>query len=195
MNKRILAGLITAALAAVTVSAAAPPPAQAVVAHVVPSACTQTHPRTVLPRDTDKTYLAVGPGDFREQVECILEDDRSWTGIRPVSDVTLPDFVILYQDEEQANRFCGKPYGDPAKDRLVSCNMGWIIVMNANRWAVSTEARIGVINHEVGHQLGYPHGYAGPCSVMSNPPGCASHPWPPTWNNKLSAAQSNGVDA
>ena len=159
----------------------------------IASTCTVTHPRTVPPQHGDKTYLVSGPADFREQVKCILEDDRSWSGITPVADMTLPDFIILYGDEEQSTQFCGKPYGDPDKDRLVSCNLGYIIVMNASRWAHGVEPRIGVLNHEVGHQLGHQHGYAGPCSVMTNGPGCTSHPWPPPQDNKLNQGADRPV--
>lgn len=76
----------------------------------------------------------------------------------------------------------------------LSCRNGQLVVLNAWRWANGTQGYEGqlpkyrryVINHEVGHALGYPHvpcpGSGLPAPVMLQQTigleGCLPNPWP-----------------
>ncbi len=160
----------------------------------VPSACTLTNPGTVAPKPTDKTYMVLGPVEFQTQVACVLEDDRSWAGIQPVGPVAVPDFIIFLGDGAQAVHFCGSTASSLNGEPTISCTFGNMILMNENKWNAGTKWRIAILNHEVGHMLGHDHGYAAPCSVMTNGDGCPENWWPPLEDSKLvelHQAQSN----
>lgn len=139
--------------------------------------------------------LEVDPARFAKAVEATLADARGW---RSVGDhefervVTGAEIRVLLATPDTVDRLCA-----PLQTRgEVSCRNQDRVVINAKRWFFGAtpyprplgEYRQYVINHEVGHALGYPHQ---PCTSSGAPApvmlqqtlgldGCAPNPWPRT---------------
>ncbi|WP_141206839.1 DUF3152 domain-containing protein [Streptomyces griseorubiginosus] len=107
---------------------------------------------------------------FAEAVQKTLNDDRSWAhgGARTFERVYTgkPDFVITLASPGTTADWCAKSGLDTTEDN-VSCDSAATerVMINAYRWAQGSITygdrihayRQMLINHEVGHRLGYSH--------------------------------------
>lgn len=128
------------------------------------------------------------------EVQAILADHRSWIGqqdlrLRRTVDDQTSDISILIASPETVDRRCA-----PLKTNgRLSCRNGRNININVDRWngavehwtAPLSEYRAYLINHEVGHFLGFGHQScpgAGPAPVMQQQTkglqGCSANGWP-----------------
>jgi Protein of unknown function (DUF3152) len=107
------------------------------------------------------------PADFARRVDAVLGDRQGWTGggrwaFQRVTSGTY-DFVVRLASPGTVDRLCGaaglKTEGE------VNCSAGKQVVVNLKRWLLLTTFYQGqpdeyhalVINHEVGHRLGFGH--------------------------------------
>lgn len=138
-----------------------------------------------LPFDAD--YVA-------EFVDEVLADERGWAGdnkhqFQRVDDDSF-NFRILVATPDTVDKLCA-----PLKTNgKVSCGRNNRATLNALRWGTGVDSygrdlenyRRYLINHEVGHLLGYPHencpgpGQAAPVMVQQtlSTQGCEPNPWP-----------------
>ncbi|MFB7506328.1 DUF3152 domain-containing protein, partial [Streptomyces broussonetiae] len=107
---------------------------------------------------------------FAEAVQKTLNDDRSWAhgGARTFERISSgkPDFVITLASPGTTAAWCSKSGLDTTEDN-VSCDSASTerVMINAYRWAQGSKTygdkiypyRQMLINHEVGHRLGYGH--------------------------------------
>ncbi|WP_078655371.1 DUF3152 domain-containing protein [Streptomyces fulvoviolaceus] len=107
---------------------------------------------------------------FAEAVQKTLNDDRSWAhdGARTFERIYSgkPDFVITLASPGTTADWCAKSGLDTTVDN-VSCDSAATerVMINAYRWAQGSSTygdrihayRQMLINHEVGHRLGYHH--------------------------------------
>ncbi|WP_399098985.1 DUF3152 domain-containing protein [Streptomyces sp. 11x1] len=107
---------------------------------------------------------------FAEAVQKTLNDDRSWAhgGGRTFERISsgAPDFVITLASPGTTAIWCAKSGLDTTVDN-VSCDSAATerVMINAYRWAQGAETygdemrayRQMLINHEIGHRLGYDH--------------------------------------
>ncbi|WP_399029588.1 DUF3152 domain-containing protein [Streptomyces sp. 15-116A] len=107
---------------------------------------------------------------FAEAVHKTLNDDRSWAhnGARTFERIHSgrPDFVITLASPGTTADWCAKSGLDTTVDN-VSCDSAATerVMINAYRWAQGAETygddlfayRQMLINHEIGHRLGYDH--------------------------------------
>ncbi|MFJ5301818.1 DUF3152 domain-containing protein [Streptomyces sp. NPDC088350] len=107
---------------------------------------------------------------FAEAVQKTLNDDRSWAhnGARTFERIYSgkPDFVITLASPGTTAKWCAKSGLDTTQDN-VSCDSASTerVMINAYRWAQGSSTygdkmyayRQMLINHEVGHRLGYGH--------------------------------------
>ncbi|MFE9772817.1 DUF3152 domain-containing protein [Streptomyces sp. NPDC005931] len=107
---------------------------------------------------------------FAEAVHRTLNDDRSWAhnGARTFERIHSgrPDFVITLASPGTTAEWCAKSGLDTTVDN-VSCDSAATerVMINAYRWAQGAETygdalhayRQMLINHEIGHRLGYNH--------------------------------------
>ncbi|KUL23897.1 DUF3152 domain-containing protein [Streptomyces regalis] len=107
---------------------------------------------------------------FAQAVQKTLNDDRSWShnGARTFERIYSgkPDFVITLASPGTTADWCAKSSLDTTVDN-VSCDSAATerVMINAYRWAQGSETygdrihayRQMLINHEVGHRLGYNH--------------------------------------
>lgn len=107
---------------------------------------------------------------FAEAVQKTLNDERSWAhgGGRTFERISSgrPDFVITLASPGTTAVWCAKSGLDTTVDN-VSCNSSATerVMINAYRWAQGAETygdqihayRQMLINHEIGHRLGYEH--------------------------------------
>ncbi|GGN35727.1 DUF3152 domain-containing protein [Streptomyces fuscichromogenes] len=107
---------------------------------------------------------------FAEAVQKTLNDERSWAhdGARTFERVSSgkPDFVITLASPGTTAKWCAKSGLDTTEDN-VSCDSASTerVMINAYRWAQGSKTygdkihayRQMLINHEVGHRLGYGH--------------------------------------
>ncbi|MFJ7332303.1 DUF3152 domain-containing protein [Streptomyces sp. NPDC101116] len=108
---------------------------------------------------------------FAEAVQKTLNDQRSWAhnGARTFERIYSgkPDFVITLASPGTTADWCAKSGLDTTEDN-VSCDSAATerVMINAYRWAQGSETygdskihayRQMLINHEVGHRLGYNH--------------------------------------
>ncbi|MEU6097367.1 DUF3152 domain-containing protein [Streptomyces sp. NPDC047079] len=114
--------------------------------------------------------LGLDAGLFAEAVQKTLNDDRSWAhrGARSFERVSSgkPDFVITLASPGTTATWCAKSGLDTTEDN-VSCDSASTerVMINAYRWAQGSTTygdrihayRQMLINHEVGHRLGYGH--------------------------------------
>ncbi|MEU1023259.1 DUF3152 domain-containing protein, partial [Streptomyces sp. NPDC005904] len=122
--------------------------------------------------------LGLDGGLFAQAVQKTLNDDRSWAhgGARTFERVSSgkPDFVITLASPETTAAWCAKSGLDTAQDN-VSCDSAATdrVMINGYRWAQGAKTygdevkktfgnalrpyRQMLINHEVGHRLGFDH--------------------------------------
>jgi Protein of unknown function (DUF3152) len=107
---------------------------------------------------------------FAEAVQKTLNDNRSWShnGARTFERIHTgrPDFVITLASPGTTAVWCAKSGLDTTEDN-VSCDSAATerVMINAYRWAQGSKTfgdeihayRQMLINHEVGHRLGYHH--------------------------------------
>lgn len=151
------------------------------------------------PPDHVVDFRIEGPADFRALVQETLDDPRGWalggavrfrevrSGGRFVVRLAAPATVASFSP-------CSEWY---------SCRSGEHVLINAMRWERGAPSyadldayRRHVINHEVGHALGFGHSVCGgggaPAAVMQQQSkglgGCRARPWPlPAERRQLAA--------
>lgn len=136
------------------------------------------------------------PDEFARWVDTILADPRGWTADGRRSFERVPtgstDFVVRLASPDTVDSICGR-YGLDTFGE-VSCRAGKDVVINLRRWLLAVPGfdgdvamyRHAVVNHEVGHFLGFKHrkcpGEGEPMPVMGTPyyglDGCRPNGWP-----------------
>lgn len=131
--------------------------------------------------------------EVAKMVDETLSDPRGWsaTGLHRLRRVsTDAGLRVVLASPATADRLC---FPLETRGRL-SCRNGHLVVLNAWRWANGANGyerrlpdyRRYVVNHEVGHALGYPH-VACPRAELPAPvmlqqtiglDGCLPNPWP-----------------
>jgi hypothetical protein len=109
----------------------------------------------------------VDPRAFTDLAERILNDERGWTGagdwaLRRVSSRDA-DIRVVLATPPTVDRLCAHAGLDTHGE--VSCWNGRFAAINGDRWNSGAEGFVGplrayrqyVLNHEVGHGLGYHH--------------------------------------
>lgn len=156
----------------------------------VPSSSDPVRPYQVAVEDG----LGADPECFAAMVESILGDSRSWGGrsgfaVQRVDDESA-DFVVALASPATTDSYCA-----PLRTNgIFSCWADGRAMVNVWRWEVGiaeyaeqmNEYRIYVINHEVGHALGYDHvecpAAGEPAPVMMQQTkgldGCSVNGWP-----------------
>lgn len=143
---------------------------------------------------------------FARIVDAILGDLRSWIGGGDVRLQRVPDgadheFTIYLATSATTARMCAEVgvdvIGSGLPDGGVSCRGTGRVMLNLTRWRQSVPHFVAaevpletyrqmLVNHEVGHQLGYGHqdcpGPGEPAPVMQQQTidlaGCDPNPWP-----------------
>jgi hypothetical protein len=131
---------------------------------------------------------------FAQAVGTTLVDRRGWTAggawrFRRVGPGQDYDFILYLATPATRDRLC-----DDIPDGYTSCRNGESVVLNVARWvkgvphfgAGLATYRAYMVNHEVGHRLGWGHQlcpHAGsPAPVMQQQTlglhGCDANPWP-----------------
>lgn len=109
----------------------------------------------------------VNPRVFTALAERILGDERAWTGVDDwaLQRVSEPDadIRIVLATPDTVDRLCAKAGLDTGGE--VSCWNGRYAALNVDRWTGGADGFVGslrtyrryLLNHEVGHALGYRH--------------------------------------
>lgn len=137
--------------------------------------------------------------EFAERVETALsEPDRGWTArgrhrVQRVEDPGRANIRVVLASPDQVDRLCGRVGLNTGG--IYSCWTGRFAALNADRWFTGVSHipdlevyRAYLINHEVGHGLGYGHvgcpGAGRPAPVMLQQSmsfrmgGCRPNGWP-----------------
>lgn len=149
-------------------------------------------------------YAVVGDAAFRSEVWAILDSPSSWTSELVIKADSGPvDFYIWLASPADANSRCGTfAWMTAVQQHNVNCSYGNMIVINSERWfngrvedppIIAPIWRRIVVNHEVGHQLGFPDG-EGPCSIM-NSGACPGGQGPDGPDDKLRALAREWLSA
>ena len=114
-----------------------------------------------------ETGTGQGAPDFAAAVDVTLANPASWTGqgrwsLQRVA-IDKADFVIRLATPATVDKVCATVGLDTRG--YVSCRAGNLVMINLDRWLTAIPDYQGnvalyrqyVINHEVGHQLGYNH--------------------------------------
>jgi hypothetical protein len=141
----------------------------------------------------ERDITGVDAQRFAGAVLATLADPRGWTGgglwrFQLVGDGQRPDFTVYLATPATRDLLCESDY-----DRYTSCRAGDRVVLNVARWAQGVPGyptdlngyRQYLVNHEVGHRLGYGHelcpGRGQPAPVMQQQTlglhGCAPNSW------------------
>lgn len=135
--------------------------------------------------------LPYSAGRIARVVERTLSDKRGWATKHPLVRVDgRADLRIVLATPKTVDRLCA-PLGTNGR---LSCRNGSDVVLNAWRWQFGATSygddlegyRRYVVNHEIGHALGYPHagcpgkGAAAPVMLQQTKglEGCTANPWP-----------------
>jgi hypothetical protein len=144
-----------------------------------------------------ETTSPIGPDEFAGVVEAILSDPRGWTASQQWGFQRVPagpsDFTIHLATPATTDGLCARS-GVPDTFGEVSCRGGRNVVINMRRWQLGVawyadaldQYRQMVVNHEVGHFLGFGHagcpGAGLPAPVMQQQSidlqTCVRNPWP-----------------
>jgi len=141
--------------------------------------------------------------DFATVVDATLGDPRGWqrAGFHLVHRDAGAPYRIAVAEPDDAEAMC-RPY---EVFRRYSCQIGPLVVINADRWRTATPQWTGdlatyrqeLVNHEVGHLLGQHHP-ANQCPVPGRPAAvmsqqstelrrCVPNPWPLDWEIERAA--------
>jgi hypothetical protein len=146
------------------------------------------------------------PDEVAEFVDATLGHRQSWTAggalrLQQVPDGAGHDFTVYLATSATTARLCATVGLDVVGGSLpeggVSCRTPGQVVLNLSRWRLSVPHYVAsgvplevyrqmLVNHEVGHQLGYDHeacpGAGEPAPVMQQQTlrfdGCEANPWP-----------------
>ena len=144
-------------------------------------------------------------GEFGRIVDAVLDDPRGWSlsgavRFRRVSEGGR--FTVRLTDPRVVGSYTGC-------SSYYSCRVGRYVMINDNRWRFATQSFRGrplhhyrqmVINHEVGHALGFGHGTC-PGAGLRAPVmqqqskglnGCVHNQWP-LWGERRALARRLGV--
>ncbi|MEV6634101.1 DUF3152 domain-containing protein [Actinoplanes sp. NPDC051470] len=145
----------------------------------------------------EKTIGQGNGGDFADEIDRTLGDERGWTAGRQFRLQRVPagaagEFTIYLASATTTQRMCNA--GGLKTDGFTSCRLPGQVVVNDARWqdavpdynAPLETYRAYALNHEVGHQLGYGHeacpGRGQPAPVMLQQTyglnGCVANAWP-----------------
>ncbi|MFB6393452.1 DUF3152 domain-containing protein [Polymorphospora lycopeni] len=134
---------------------------------------------------------------FASAADTILGDPRSWTAsgqlrLQHVPQTAAADFTLYLATPATSERMCAA--GGLRTEGYTSCRLPGQVIINVARWqeavpdygAPLDTYRAYVINHEVGHELGYGHeacpSAGGPAPVMQQQTygleGCLANAWP-----------------
>jgi hypothetical protein len=132
--------------------------------------------------------------EFAAAVAKTLADPRGWTAtgrfrLQQVGPQDHEQFTVYLATPATRDHLCDAGY-----DRYTSCRNGKDVVVNVARWAngvphfagMLDQYRDYVVNHEIGHRLGYGHelcpGAGRPAPLMQQQTlgmhGCVPNPWP-----------------
>ncbi|MFI9823609.1 DUF3152 domain-containing protein [Streptomyces sp. NPDC052013] len=137
----------------------------------------------------------VDPDEAAAQIAAILNHDQGWSrggvAFRRVADSSAT-LVIRIATPDTADAICATGGLDTGGE--LNCRVGGTVAVNLKRWQLGSpefdgppeEYRALIINHEVGHWLGYDHrgcpGPGEPAPVMMQQikglDGCVSNAWP-----------------
>lgn len=137
--------------------------------------------------------LPVDAGRFADFAIAVLNDPRGWAGQGHTferTDGPNADFELILASPNTSERMC-EPLGTFG---TMSCRAGSRVILTWYRWAIGipdygtaiTDYRRYLINHEVGHYLGFGHVYCPgpglPAPLMMQQTkgldGCLPNPWP-----------------
>ena len=145
----------------------------------------------------EKTIGQGNGGDFADEIDRTLGDERGWTAGRQFRLQRVPagaasEFTVYLASAKTTQRMCNA--GGLKTDGFTSCRLPGQVVVNDARWqdavpdynAPLETYRAYALNHEVGHQLGYGHeacpGRGQPAPVMLQQTyglnGCVANAWP-----------------
>jgi hypothetical protein len=137
------------------------------------------------------------PDRFAAKVDAILADTRSWRAahtwsFQRVGPNTTPSVYIRLATRDTVDYFCG--LAGVNTEGKYSCRYGKYVMINLTRWVYAVPGfgvdtagyRAMVINHELGHFLGYQHmacpGTGKLAPVMQTQTialdGCVPNSWP-----------------
>ncbi|MEK7184440.1 MAG: DUF3152 domain-containing protein [Patescibacteria group bacterium] len=141
--------------------------------------------------------LGIDADGFAAAVAATLGDERSWRGSGRIHFVRVENggFPLYLASPNTVDRLCA-PLDT---EGFTSCSINGRVVINSDRWQGSSphftgslaEYRDYVINHEVGHRIGFRHNRcsgSGVAPVMHQQTlgmnGCTPGPWPLDWERE-----------